>query len=192
MSDNGGLSDMIRKPRHAGPVICCSWVDSPEKCDPGVGFSRFIGGPASRFISGLSARARLQPAARRERRPSIAREPAGGDPLAARRRLAIRDTPGSGARAAGIRSGGAAPAEGSSAPNAASRADLEAAPRAGLEMRQAPKRRREVARPDRRRLQRRQGSQCAIRRGAARVGTARRWRAGLRSGIATRFHRSTA
>ena len=31
-------------------VIRISWLDSPEKCDPGVGFSRFIGGLAWRFI----------------------------------------------------------------------------------------------------------------------------------------------
>ena len=33
-------------------VIRISWLDSPEKCDPGVGFSRFIGGLAWRFIIG--------------------------------------------------------------------------------------------------------------------------------------------
>ena len=53
MSDNARLSDAIRTARKFGNVIRASWVDSPEKSDPGVGFSRFISRPASRFIGGL-------------------------------------------------------------------------------------------------------------------------------------------
>ena len=151
-----------------GPVICCSRVDPPQKCDPGVGFSQFNSRPASQFIGGLPARPRLQPAARRERRPSIAREPANGGPLAARRRLAIRDTPGS--RASRWYSVGGRGASGGKL-----RAECRvsgrprAAPRAGLEARQAPKRRREATRPDRRRLRRRSGSRRAVRSAAAGV-----------------------
>ena len=40
------------EPQTTGNVIRVSWVDRPLKCDPGVGFSRFIGGPASLFIGG--------------------------------------------------------------------------------------------------------------------------------------------
>jgi DNA-binding winged helix-turn-helix (wHTH) protein len=43
-----GRGYMLREPS----VIRGSWVDSPQKCDPGVGFSRFMGGPGSLFIVG--------------------------------------------------------------------------------------------------------------------------------------------
>ena len=54
-SDNVRLSDMIRKPRHAGPVARVHWLDGPRNRDPGVGFSPFMSGPASRFIGGLQS-----------------------------------------------------------------------------------------------------------------------------------------
>jgi hypothetical protein len=36
-----------------GRVVCAHWADSVGLCAPGVGFSRFNGGPGSRFIGGL-------------------------------------------------------------------------------------------------------------------------------------------
>jgi hypothetical protein len=60
MSDNAPLSDILANARKSGNVVRASWVvvrvswlDSPEKCDTGVGFSQFMSGPASRFIGGL-------------------------------------------------------------------------------------------------------------------------------------------
>ena len=173
MSDNVRLSDAIRKAPKFGHVICCSRVDSPQKCDPGVGFSQFNSRPASRFIAGLSSRPRLQPAARRARRPSIATKRARAAARAARRRLATPDSSGFRARVADIRSAAAAPAQRRPAPNAAS-GNLAAARRAGLEMRRGPGRRREARRRGRKPRPRRSGSRCAARSAAARAGTAHR------------------
>ena len=54
MSDNVPLSDMIRNLSNVGRVARVHWADSPEKSNPGVGFSRFNGGLASCFIGGLA------------------------------------------------------------------------------------------------------------------------------------------
>ncbi len=71
--------------RATGNVVCAHWADSVGLCAPGVGFSRFNGGPGSRFIGGLPPLLRLRN--QRDERPGAPSSALKVSPVNERKRV---------------------------------------------------------------------------------------------------------